>query len=174
MKRIESFKVLLFILLMLTAVKFTEQAKADEISNLEEKLTINSKKKFSRDESLRFSVDTGTKEGFVYLVYIDKSGGTSLIYPINESNQTKKSGKLKFPDDFGGRDIKTSKDCKNCEKEKTTIIVLLSNDPIENIQNMNELELISMNKERKQKTRDLWSNSKKSFIIFTKFDFFVE
>ena len=159
-------KILLLTFLILTALKSTEQ--------LEENIIINSKKKFSTNESLEFSVNTGTKEGFIYLVYVEKSGETSLLYPNDESNQKKKSGKLKFPDDFGGADIKTTKDCQNCDKEKTTIVVLLSNDPIENIQTMDETKLLSMNTQTEQKNRDFSTNPISSSIIVNKFDFFVE
>ena len=172
--------ILLLIFLMLTTLKCTEEDpnKIIQDKNLndltKEKLIINSKKKFSTNESLEFSVNTGTKEGFIYLVYVDKSGETSLLYPNDTSNQKKKSGTLKFPDDFGGADIKTSKDCKNCDKEKTTIVVLLSNDPIENIQNMNEADLVAMNNQTKYKSRGLSSNQMNSSVIVKKFDFFVE
>jgi len=176
-------KIVVLVFLILTVIKSQENPKNEissgnldkKINNLtKNKLTVDSKKSFSNNESLKFSVDTGTKEGFIYLVYIDKNGETGLLYPNDKSNQKKKSGKLKFPDDFGGADIKTTKDCKNCKKEKTTIVVLLSNDPIENIQNMNESELISMNSQINQKSRDFSINPSNSFIMVNKFDFFVE
>ena len=173
-------RILLLILLMLTALKCTDEDPSGIVQDKnfndlsKEKLIINSKKKFSTNESLEFSVNTGSKEGFIYLVYVDKSGETSLLYPNDISNQKKKSGKLKFPDDFGGADIKTTKDCKNCDKEKTTIVVLLSNDPIENIQTMDEEKLLAMNNQTKYKRRSLSTNLINSSIMVKKFDFFVE
>lgn len=164
-------KILLLIFLILTVLKCAEPL---EENPTKEKLTVNSKKRFSTNESLKFSVDTGKEEGFVYLVYVDKTGETSLLYPSDKSNQKKKSGKLKFPEDFGGVDIKTTKDCKTCKEEKTTIVVLLSNDPIENIQNMNEEELIAMNTQTGQTNRDFSINPNNSSIMVNKFDFFVE
>jgi hypothetical protein len=183
MKKRFFLKIALLVVLVVTVVKCTElvednskKTRLDEKLNnaKNNKLTVNSKKKFSTNESLKFSVDTGTEEGFIYLVYVDKGGETSLLYPSDKSNQKKKSGKLKFPEDFGGADIKTTKDCKNCEKEKTTIVVLLSNDPIENIQNMNEAELIAMNTQTEQTSRDFSIHPINSSIMVNKFDFFVE
>jgi len=177
------FKIPLLLLSLFTFLECTEVLNKTTNSNLLEKklnnknkkkLKVTSKKSFSSNESLKFSVDTGTKEGFIYLVYVDKSGETILLYPNDKSNQKKKRGKLKFPEDFGGADIKTTKDCKNCEKEKTTIVVLLSDDPIENIQNMNEEELISINTQTRYKSRNFLISEPKPHILVHKFNFFVE
>ena len=116
----------------------------------------------------------GSEEGFVYLVYVDKTGDTSLLYPNNQIVEKKKAGKLKFPEDFGGEDIKTTKDCKDCKKEKTTIFVLLSDDPIENIQNMNEEDLKNIQTKQKNKNRSILLNKKERTILVDKLEFFVE
>ena len=161
-----SKKTLLFLLLSL----FTFLS-ATEIPE-EKKLIVTSKKKFSANEPLKFSINTGSKNGFVYLVYIDKKGGTSLLYPNSKTIEKKKMGKLKFPEDFGGKNIKTTKDCKDCKKEKTTIFVLLSDDPIENIQNMNEKDLKSI--QTKQKNRSISLNQDEPTVLLNQIDFFVE
>jgi len=177
------FKTILLLLFIFTVSKSTEIVEERPNSNLlddklnyknKNKLIVDSKKNFSSNESLKFSIDTGAEEGFIYLVYIDKTGGTSLLYPNSTDEQQKKGGNLNFPEDFGGRDIRTSKDCKDCNKEKTTIVVLLSNDPIENIQNMNEEELIALNAPKTHNSRDFLIKKTKSHILIHKFDFFVE
>ena len=157
--------LLLLILSLFTFLNATEVAE-------KKKLTVTSKKKFSANESLKFSINTGSKEGFVYIIYIDKNGGTNLLFPNDKIIEKKKIGKLEFPKDFGGKNIKTTKDCKNCKKEKTTIFVLLSDDPIENIQNMNKKDIINI--KTKQKNRDISLNEKESTLLLDRIDFFVE
>ena len=163
-----SKKILLFLLLSLfTFINATEVPE-------NKKLILTSKKNFSANEALKFSINTGSEEGFVYLVYVDKTGDTSLLYPNNQIVEKKKAGKLKFPEDFGGEDIKTTKDCKDCKKEKTTIFVLLSDDPIENIQNMNEEDLKNIQTKQKNKNRSILLNKKETTILVDKLEFFVE
>ncbi|CAA6810518.1 MAG: Unknown protein [uncultured Sulfurovum sp.] len=131
-------------------------------------------KKNSANESLKFSINTGSEEGFVYLIYVDKKRGTSLLYPNEKTIEKKKMGKLKFPEDFEGKDINTTKDCKNCKKEKTTIFVLLSDDPIENIQNMNEKNLKNIQIKQKDKSKGILLNKEKPVLLVDKIDFFVK
>jgi len=167
------FQIILLLLSIITFAKCTE--KTDTISSINlssNKLTIKSKKNFSSNESLKFSIDTGEEKGFIYLVYIDKKGSTSLLYPNENATQKKKSGTLKFPEDFGGIDVKTTKDCRDCKKEKTTIFVLLSNDPVENIQDMNEDDLANI--QRGHKSRSILSTQENREILVNKIDFFVE
>ena len=161
-----SKKTLLFLLLSL----FTFLS-ATEIPE-EKKLIVTSKKKFSANEPLKFSINTGSRNGFVYLVYIDKKGGTSLLYPNNKTIDKKKGGQLQFPKDFGGKNIKTTKDCKGCKEEKTTIFVLLSDDPIENIQSMDEKDLKSIQTQKKSKSRGLFKEENN--VLINNIDFIVE
>lgn len=172
MKNKISLKFLFLILSIVTLTEATDTVKESHINNSDKKITIKSKKKFSANESLKFSIDTKDEKGFIYLVYVDKTGETSLLYPEDTTTQEKKSGKLDFPKDFDNIDIKTTKDCKDCKKEKTTIFVLLSDDPIDDIQNMNEEDLTNIQK--KTKSRDLSLTEVKQNILVNKLDFFVE
>ena len=138
------------------------------------KLTIAAKQSYSKNESLHFSIDTGKEKGYVYIIYIDKKGDTAVL--SNNSNKKKKGGKLNFPKDFGNKNIKVSKDCKNCKKEKTTVYVLLSTDPIEDISNMNKNDLLSLNtKQTLHKNRAIsLNNENKQPVKIAKVEFFVE
>jgi hypothetical protein len=139
------------------------------------KLKIHAKKSYKKDESLQFSIDTGKTKGYVYLIYVDKKGGTALL-SSKKTTKKKRSGKLRFPQDFGNKKIKVSKDCKSCKREKTTVYVLLSNDPIENINTMNKRDLLSLNTKQslhKNRAISLEKDSKQKVII-SKVEFFVE
>ena len=170
MKNRYSLNILLLLTFLLT---FSEATESPENINSDKKITVTSKKKFSSNEALKFSIDTGSKKGFIYLVYIDTEGGTSLLYPQNNSTQEKKGGTLNFPEDFGKQEIKTSKDCKDCKEEKTTIFVLFSNDPVENIQNMNEEDLQNINTQG-EKSRSILETTTDSNILINRIDFIVE
>ena len=136
-------------------------------------LTVDAKKKFSTNESLKFSIHTGNINGFIYLIYINKTGDTNIIYPTDTSIPKKQSGTLNFPEDFDNIEIKTTKECKDCKEEKTTIFVLLSNDPIENIENMNESDFKTIKNKTSEKTRSLFNEEEKTILI-NQFDFLVE
>ena len=137
-------------------------------------LNITAKQSYAKDESLQFAIDTGKEKGYVYVVYVDKKGDTAVL--SSNSNKKKKSGKLNFPQDFGNKEIKVSKDCTDCKKEKTTVYVLLSTDPIEDINNMNKSDLLSLNtKQTAHKNRTIsLNNENKQAVRIAKIEFFVE
>ena len=172
MKNQSSLKMFFLTLSMITLTNATDIVKEDNISKDNKNIVIKSKKKFSANESLKFSIDTKGKKGFIYLVYIDKKGGTSVLYPEDTTTQKKKGGKLNFPQDFGDIDLKTTKDCKGCKKEKTTIFVLLSDDPIDDIKNMNEKDLVNI--QTNGKSRDISLSETNQNIFVDKLNFFVE
>jgi len=146
-----------------------------KVPSNKQKLNINAKKSYGKDESLKFSIDTGKTKGYVYVVYVDKKGDTAVL-SSKKSTKKKKSGKLNFPKDFGNKNIKVSKDCKNCKKEKTTVYVLLSNDPIENINNMSKNDLLSLNtKQALHKNRAIsLDDENQQEVMISKVEFFVE
>ncbi|HFU75747.1 MAG TPA: hypothetical protein ENK66_05810 [Arcobacter sp.] len=158
---------IVLLLLFLSSLNIAEEM------DWKREFTISSKKKFSINEPLKFSINMGSKEGFIYLVYVDNKGGTSVLYPHKSTKQKKKVGQLKFPKDFGGKDIHTTKDCKGCKEEKTTIFVLLSDDPIENIQNMTQQDIVSIESKQKNKNRDISLNKSKTILV-NKVDLYVE
>jgi hypothetical protein len=139
------------------------------------KLTIKAKKVYAKDESLKFSIDTGKTKGYVYVVYVDKKGDTAVL-SSKKSTKKKKSGKLNFPKDFRKKNVKVSKDCKNCKKEKTTVYVLLSTEPIENINSMSQNDLLSLNSRQvSHKNRSIsLTNESEQQVIVNKIEFFVE
>ena len=172
MKHQISLKILFLTFSIITLIDATDIVKEENISNDDKKIVIESKKKFATNESLKFSIDTKGKQGYIYLIYVDKKGGTNVLYPEETTTQEKKSGKLNFPKDFDNIDIKTTKDCKGCKEEKTTIFVLLSDDPIDDIKNMDEKDLVNI--QGNSKSRDISIGGVTTNIFVSKVDFFVE
>jgi hypothetical protein len=108
-------------------------------------LSFKTKKTYSTNESIKFSIDTGKQEGYLYIIYLDNQGKTALLYPNEKSPLAEIGGKFLFPDDFGDVTIKATKDCKNCSEEKTTLYALLSKTPILDIDNISQEILLGLN-----------------------------
>ena len=107
-------------------------------------LSFKTKKAYSENESIKFVVDTGDQEGYLYIIYLDNQGKTALLYPNAKSPLTEMGGSFLFPNDFGNVKIRATKDCKNCSEETTTIYALLSKTPILDIQNINKETLLGL------------------------------
>ena len=94
-------------------------------------------------EAIEFIIDTNNEEGFLYIIYLDNAGKTGLLYPNAKSPEAEMGGEYLFPRDFGGMDIRATKDCVGCKEEKTTVYVLLSKEPIVDIKKITKKELLS-------------------------------
>lgn len=97
---------------------------------------LKGKNNYSQNQSIQFTVDTKGKTGYLYIVYADDKGNTSLLYPNAQSPLTELNGKYSFPRDFGGMNITATKDCKGCAQEKTTVYAILSKSQISDIKNL--------------------------------------
>ncbi len=94
-------------------------------------------------EAIEFIIDTNNEEGYLYIIYLDNSGKTGLLYPNAKSPEAEMGGEYLFPRDFGGMDIRATKDCVGCKEEKTRVYVLLSKEPIVDIKKITKKELLS-------------------------------
>ena len=94
-------------------------------------------------EAIEFIIDTNNKEGYLYIVYLDNEGKTGLLYPNAKSPEAEMGGEYLFPRDFGGMDIRATKDCVGCKEEKTRVYVMLSKEPIVDIKKITKKELLS-------------------------------
>ncbi len=132
---------------------------------------IKGKKVYSQNKPIQFIIDTEGKTGYLYIVYLDNKGNTTLLYPNSKSPLTELNGKYLFPRDFGGMKITATKDCKGCEKEITTVYAILSKKPISDIQNLKAKHLI----QGKGLSMSLpGSSPKNSNINIGKIQFFVK
>lgn len=181
MKKEIYYKIMLLLVLVYIIVgcaNVSPQPSSREVkvdSPKKNKLSIKAKKVYKKGEELKFSIDTGSSKNHVYVVYVDKKGSTALL-SSKQSTKKKKSGKLNFPKDFGEKNIKVTKDCKDCKKEKTTVYVLLSKDPIENINNMSKSDLLTLNsRQASHKNRSIsLNNQSEQQVIIDKIEFFVD
>lgn len=105
-------------------------------------INLNGKKVYSQNQTIRFSIDTKGKTGYLYIVYLDDKGETALLYPNAKSPLTELNGKYVFPRDFGGMQITATKECKGCEQERTTVYAILSKEPIADIKNLKSTHLV--------------------------------
>jgi len=106
-------------------------------------LGVKAKPEYKVNEPIQFIVDTGNAEGYLYIVYLDNNGETGLLYPNAKAPEAEMGGAYMFPRDFGGMDIRATKDCTDCKEDKTTVYVLLSKEPIVDIKDITKDELLS-------------------------------
>jgi hypothetical protein len=106
-------------------------------------LALKAKKTYVQNEAIRFIVDTGKAEGYLYIIYLDNNGETGLLYPNAQSPLSEMSGQFIFPRDFGNMNIRATKDCKGCSEEQTTIYALLSKSPILDINTITKTDLLN-------------------------------
>lgn len=141
-------------------------------------ITLKGNPNYSENEPVRFIVDTGKNEGYLYIIYLDNNGNTGLLYPNANSPLSEMGGKYLFPNDFGNMNIRATKDCKNCEKEKTSVYALLSKEPILDIKNISKSELLSFFGESSAQSKglsmDLGGAGSSAQVSVGKLDFFVE
>jgi len=105
-------------------------------------INLNGKKVYAQNQTIRFSVDTKGKTGYLYIVYLDDKGETALLYPNAKSPLSELNGKYIFPRDFGGMQITATKECKGCKEERTTVYAILSKEPISDIKNLKAMHLM--------------------------------
>ena len=107
-------------------------------------LGVKAKSEYRVNEPIQFSVDTGNTEGYLYIVYLDNNGETGLLYPNDNAPEAEIGGGVyTFPKDFGGMNIRATKDCTDCKEDKTTVYVLLSKESIVDMENITKDELLS-------------------------------
>lgn len=106
-------------------------------------LGVEAKPAYRENEPIKFIIDTGGAEGYIYVIYLDNNGKTGLLYPNAKAPEMEMGGEYLFPRDFGGMDIRATKDCVGCKEDKTTVYVLLSQEPIVDIKNITKSELLA-------------------------------
>ena len=135
-------------------------------------IKLKGKSKYSQNQSIQFAVDTKGKTGYLYIVYVDNKGETVLLYPNSNSPLTELNGKYLFPKDFGGMDIRATKDCKGCKQEKTTVYAILSKKRISDIDSITAKHLPSSSKGLSMNISK--RNAKNANINIGKINFFVK
>lgn len=144
-----------------TDIQSTTPPKMESLQSTLDALIVNNKIKnlsltydkstYTTGELVKFKIDTLGKKGFLSIFYVD-SDEVTVLYPNPYVSTQQLGGKYTFPNDLsnGKFDIEAYKSCTGCQEEQTTIYVLLSPEPIDNLKNINSNELLSFKKESKQ------------------------
>lgn len=142
----------------------------------------NAKKSYNTKDYVNFSLNTNGEEGYLTLLYVDKSDVT-VLYPNPRSVSKPMSGRYTFPKDFGNFKIEAYKNCKNCQQEKTAIYILLTPKPLGDLENMSRQKLLSFEKssvtskivskavgvvyeEEKSRTNEGFAIGKYEFVVY--------
>jgi len=111
-------------------------------------LSLSGTKKYKEKDSISFKVNTMGKAGYLYIIYLDNKGNTTILYPNARSPLTELSGEYIFPRDFGNMTINAEKDCNGCTEEKTTIYAILTKEPVSDIKNITKAHLMKYSGEK--------------------------
>jgi len=149
------------------------------VSNITLKSTA---KEYKSGQAIEFIVNTKQEAGYLYIIYLDNSGATQLLYPNANSPLTELSGEYVFPRDFGNISIQASKDCGECSEDKTTIYALLTKEPVADIKNITKAHLLKFSGEKSASSQgkgismNLGDNGggNSSNITFGKIEFLVK
>lgn len=175
--------VLLFSLTLLGCSPTTPSLKQSVVAK--QSFSVKSKAVYFENEPVEFKIYTGESTGYLSLIYLGKQEKVNVLYANKEVSKEKsrelslekKSGIISFPQDFGKVKVSAKKECESCEKEKTEVLIIFSDDPIVNIENMSKSELLSLNSHSvhvKNRSLSLGKNTTlSSNIVMQKVEFFV-
>jgi len=111
-------------------------------------LALSGTKKYKEKDTISFKVNTMGKAGYLYIIYLDNKGNTTILYPNERSPLTELSGEYTFPRDFGNMTMNAEKDCNGCSEEKTTIYAILTKEPVSDIKNITKAHLMKYSGEQ--------------------------
>jgi hypothetical protein len=131
-------------------------------------IALIGKKNYKENQLIEFKIDTMGKVGYLYIIYLDNKGTTTLLYPNRNSPLVELNGKYTFPRDFGNMNIRATKDCKKCERDETKIYAILTKKPIVDIHNITGKELKNFSSKPKN------IDTTKTNIHFGMIQFFVQ
>ena len=113
-------------------------------------LKLEGKDAYREEEPIKFTINMKNKEGYPYILYLDSQNKIGHLYPNKHAALSEFGGKVyEFPKDFGGVNIRASKDCISCEKDKTVVYAFVSTEPIVDIKNITKKDLLSLTQKTK-------------------------
>lgn len=105
----------------------------------------NNQKSYNTGDFITFGLDTKGKQGYLTILFVENDKVT-VLYPNPRAFSKVIAGKYTVPRDFGNFKVRAFKNCNGCQKDKTSIYVMLTPQPIPNIQNMTNQKLLSFAK----------------------------
>ena len=124
------------------------QTKLDRLVNNPQidKINIsNNKDSYNTGEFITFELDTKGREGYLTTLFVEKNKVT-VLYPNLRAFSKLINGRYSVPRDFGNFKIRAFKNCNGCQKDKTSIYLMLTPQPLTNIANMTNQKLLSFAK----------------------------
>ena len=143
-----SFKNISIGTFLKTSSKETLQTKLNRLVNNPQidKINIsNNKTSYNTGEFITFDLDTKTKQGYLTILFVEKNKVT-VLYPNPRAFSKLIAGRYSVPRDFGNFKIRAFKNCNGCQKDKTSIYLMLTPQPLSNIANMTNQKLLSFAK----------------------------
>ena len=105
----------------------------------------NTQNSYNTGEFIAFGLNTHKQQGYLTILFVENNKIT-VLYPNPKAPSAVISGNHTFPKDFGNFKVRAFKNCNGCQKDKTSIYVMLTPQPIANIENMTNQKLLSFAK----------------------------
>ena len=105
----------------------------------------NNQNSYNTGDFITFGLNTKGKQGYLTILFVENDKVT-VLYPNPRAFSKEIAGKYTVPKDFGNFKVRAFKNCNGCQKDKTSIYVMLTPQPIPNIQNMTNQKLLSFAK----------------------------
>jgi len=136
---------------------------------------------YNTGDFVTFGLDTHQQQGYLTILFVENNKIT-VLYPNPKAPSKIVGGGYAFPRDFGNFKLRAFKNCNGCQKDKTSIYLMLTPQPINNIQNMTNRKLLSFLKGSnmdKAISKDVElvfdepSKTSNSGLMVGRYDFFV-
>jgi len=105
----------------------------------------NAKGDYNTGDFVSFTLNSNSNQGYLTILFVEKNK-TTVLYPNPKAFSKVIGGSYAFPRDFGNFKVRAFKNCNGCQKDKTSIYLILTPNPISNIQNMTNQKLLSFTK----------------------------
>jgi hypothetical protein len=105
----------------------------------------NKQNSYNTNDFITFGLDTNGKQGYLTILFVENDK-VSVLYPNPKAFSKVIGGRYVFPRDFGNFKVRAFKNCNGCQKDKTSIYMMLTPQPIPNIQNMTNQKILSFAK----------------------------
>jgi hypothetical protein len=128
-----------------TITRTTLQSKLDSLienPQISKIAIFNNPTSYNTGEFVNFKLDTNGNRGYLTILFVEGEK-TTVLYPNPRALSKVISGNYTFPRDFGNFKVRAFKNCNGCQKDKTSIYLILTPQPLTNIQNITTQKLFS-------------------------------
>jgi len=115
------------------------------LSSIDKIYLSNTKLEYNTGDFINFTLNTNNQQGYLTILFVEGEK-TTVLYPNPRALSKLISGSYTFPRDFGNFKVRAFKNCNGCQKDKTSIYLMLTPEPLPNIQSRTNKGLLKFTK----------------------------